>query len=196
MRHAICLTIVAGLAAAGCARPAEKAAAPSATFAAADLDQKWDAATSGHFWWTSQGSQIVPYDYYTALELKDSQELFASNAHSERLRFITVPDKSTGNPGGLPIGFVKNQVQVNGLDVMGVTCAACHSAKWTINGTAVMVEGGPSKGDFQTFFFELIDSMTQTLAQADKFDRFAKPNAGIPPAPSAIGAKRGPGART
>ena len=121
-----------------------------------------------------RGSQIVPYDYYTALEVKDSQELFASNAHSERLRLITVSDKTTANPGGLPIGFVKNQAQVNGLDVMGVTCAACHSAKWKVNGTDVMIEGGPSKGDFQTFFFELIDSMTQTLAQADKFDRFAK----------------------
>ena len=172
-RLAIWLTVVAGLGAAGCGRYSEKAADPAA-YAPVGLDQKWDKATSDHYWWTSQGSQIIPYDYYTALELKDSQELFASNAHSERLRFITVSDKSAANPGGLPIGFVKNQKQVGGLDIMGITCAACHSAKWTINGTSVMVEGGPSKGDFQTFFFELIDSATQTLAQQDKFDRFAK----------------------
>src|SRR6187401_982400 len=155
LRHAIWLPIVVGLAAAGCNRYSEKATDPAA-YAAVGLDQKWDKVTSDHFWWTSQGSQIIPYDYYTALELKDSQELFASNAHSERLRFITVSDKSPANPGGLPIGFVKNQKQVDGLDIMGVTCAACHSAKWKIAGADVMVEGGPSKGDFQTFFFELI----------------------------------------
>jgi len=176
MRHAIrpiMFVGLVGLAAAGCARPADKAAAPT-SFTSADLDQKWDAATSGHYWWTSQGSQIVPYAYFTALELKDSQELFISNAHFERLRMITVSGKSATNPDGLPIGFVRNQAKVNGLDVMGVTCAACHSAKWKIGGTDVMVEGGPSKGDFQTFFFELIDSVTQTLGESDKFDRFAK----------------------
>ena len=138
------------------------------------LDQKWTEATSQHYWWTSQGSQIAPYDYFTALELKDSQELFASSAHFDRLRYVTAPGKSGRNPGGLAIGFVKNDTKVDGLDVVGFTCAGCHTAKWKINGTDVLVEGGGTKGDAQTFLYELIDSMTQTLEQQDKFDRFAK----------------------
>jgi hypothetical protein len=137
------------------------------------LDQQWSEATSEHYWWTSQGSQIAPYDYFTALELKDSQELFASSAHFDRLRYITVPGKSASNPGGLAIGFVRNEVKVDGLDIVGFTCAGCHSAKWKINGTDVVVDGGPTKGDAQTFLYELIDSMTQTLEQQEKFDRFA-----------------------
>lgn len=146
------------------------------------LDQKWSKSTSQHFWWTSQGSQIVPYDYFTALELKDSQELFAGSPHFDRLRYITVPAKSAMNPGGLPIGFVKNQVKVDGLDIMGMSCSACHTAKWKINGVDVLVEGGPSKGDTQNFLYELIDSMTQTLGQGDKFDRFAQRVGGDPAA--------------
>jgi len=138
------------------------------------LDQQWTEATSQHYWWTSQGSQVAPYDYFTALEVKDSQELFASSSHFDRLRYVTVPAKSERNPGGLAIGFVKNEAKVGGLDVVGFTCAACHTAKWKINGTDVIVEGGPTKGDAQAFLYELIASMTQTLEQADKFDRFAQ----------------------
>src|ERR1700694_328120 len=73
----------------------------------AALDQKWSKETAEHFWWTSQGSQIVPYDGFLALEMPDSQELFSGNAHFERLRYITVTGRSAKNPGGLPIGFVK-----------------------------------------------------------------------------------------
>jgi mono/diheme cytochrome c family protein len=157
---------------AGCGTTPKKD--PAAGWDPIQLDQRWSAATSQHYWWTSQGSQVVPYDYITALELKDSQELFASAAHFDRLRFVNVAGKSAANPGGLPIGLVKNQAQVDGQDVMGLTCAACHTAKWKINGVDVIIEGGPSKGDFQMFFNELIDSMTQTIDQPEKFDRFAK----------------------
>jgi len=80
------------------------------------LDQQWTEATSQHYWWTSQGSQVAPYDYFTALEVKDSQELFASSSHFDRLRYVTVPAKSERNPGGLAIGFVKNEAKVDGLD--------------------------------------------------------------------------------
>ncbi len=146
-------------------------AKPSAVLA---LDQKWSKETAEHFWWTSQGSQVVPYDWFMALEMPDSQELFSSNAHFERLRYITVTEKSPKNPGGLPIGYVKNQEKVDGLDILGLSCAACHTAKWVINGTAVQVEGGPAMGDTQTFLEELVASMTQTIDQPEKFDRFAK----------------------
>ena len=152
------------------------------------LDQKWNDKTSQHFWWTSQGSQVVPYDYLIALEEKDSEELFATNAHFERLRYINQP-KSAMNPGGLPIGLVKNDVKVDGLDIMGFSCSACHTARWTINGTDVLVEGGPGKGDMQMFFTNLFDSERQTLERPDKFDRFAKRVGGDPAAVKASLAK-------
>ena len=159
-------------------KPATTSEPPASSYPAkgdrVSLDQQWDANTSEHYWWTSQGSQVIPYAYFTALELKDSEELFASPSHFDRLRYINPPGKSDRNPGNLAIGFVKNQEKVDGLEIVGFTCAACHMAKWQINGTDVIVEGGPTKGDAQTFLYDLIDGMTQTLEQPDKFDRFAK----------------------
>jgi hypothetical protein len=160
------LALVALLLATGCG--------DSKPYAAAGLDQKWSKETAEHFWWTSQGSQIVPYDWFLALEMPDSQELFSGNAHFERLRYITVTERSAKNPGGLPIGFVKNQEKVDGLDIMGMSCSACHTAKWVINGVTVQVEGGPAMGDTQTFLEELVASMTQTIDEPGKLDRFAK----------------------
>jgi mono/diheme cytochrome c family protein len=169
------LALVALLFATGCGDSAKKEYGDaSKPYAAAALDQKWSKETAEHFWWTSQGSQIVPYDWFLALEMPDSQELFSGDAHFERLRYITVTEKSAKNPGGLPIGFVKNQKKVDGLDILGMSCSACHTAKWIINGVAVQVEGGPAMGDTQTFLEELVASMTQTIDQPGKFDRFAK----------------------
>ena len=164
------LALAVLLLAAGCGDSARKQYAAVALA----LDQKWSKETADHFWWTSQGSQIVPYDWFLALEMPNSQELFSGNAHFERLRYITVSEKSAKNPGGLPIGYVKNREQVDGLDILGLSCSACHTAKWMIKGVAVQVEGGPAMGDTQTFLEELVASMTQTIDQPDKFDRFAK----------------------
>ena len=161
------LALAVLLLAAGCGDSARK------QYAAVGLDQKWSKETADHFWWTSQGSQIVPY-WFLALEMPNSQELFSGKAHFERLRYITVSEKSAKNPGGLPIGYVKNREQVDGLDILGLSCSACHTAKWMIKGVAVQVEGGPAMGDTQTFLEELVASMTQTIDQPDKFDRFAK----------------------
>jgi mono/diheme cytochrome c family protein len=175
VRHTLLLSLITVLACTGCGDrgdPTEQA--PSVAWQPGDLDQQWTQETSDHFWYTSQGSQIVPYDYFMALELANSEELIASREHFERLRYITPPSTSARNPDGLPIGFVKNQQTADGLEILGVTCAACHTAKWQINGTDVIVDGGPSKGDFQTFFRELIASMSQTLDQPEKYARFAK----------------------
>jgi len=173
------LLMAALIALSGCRGEGPAADAPA--WKNSSLDQKWNDKTSQHFWWTSQGSQVVPYDYLIALEEKDSEELFATNAHFERLRYINQP-KSAMNPGGLPIGLVKNDVKVDGLDIMGFSCSACHTARWTINGTDVLVEGGPGKGDMQMFFTNLFDSERQTLERPDKFDRFAKRVGGDPAA--------------
>jgi len=72
---------LAVLLAAGCGDSARRehtdAAKPCAAVA---LDQKWSKETADHFWWTSQGSQIVPYGWFLALEMPNSQELFSGNA--------------------------------------------------------------------------------------------------------------------
>ena len=56
------------------------------------LDQGWNHDTSMEWWYTSQGSRIIPYDWFRALERSDSEEMFNSKTNlEERLRFIGRP---------------------------------------------------------------------------------------------------------
>lgn len=90
------------------------------------LDQGWDESDSLWFYYTTQGSGLLPYDFFIALEQADSTELFGSNANIHRYRYL--PQKPTFfNPDGLPVGFVKDKYQ--GHSYLGYTCATCPTAK-------------------------------------------------------------------
>lgn len=43
------------------------------------LEQGWDDDTREAFYFTSQGSQLIPYDWFLALEQADKAEPFRSN---------------------------------------------------------------------------------------------------------------------
>ena len=137
------------------------------------LDQGWDQATSWEWWYTSQGSRVMPYDWYLALERTDSEELVRSNANMERLRFITWPAHPRWNPDGLPIGFVEDKDADSGRRYFGFTCAACHTGRIEYDGKTVIVEGAPAHSDFERFVAEIGESLQQTLDDGDKFARFA-----------------------
>src|SRR5437764_324511 len=89
-----------------------------------DLQQNWDRTTKEQFWFKDQGSEMLPYDWYLALEQASSTTLFRDSAKMERLRFTQGPT-STLNPDGLPIGFTKNVDRATGVSYVGLTCAAC-----------------------------------------------------------------------
>ena len=111
------------------------------------LDQGWTADERERFYYTTQGSQLIPYDWFLALETV-SGEPFRSDAHLARLRFIPQP-KGDRNRDGLPVGFVKDDNPDNVFDIkraflgenyanrdyprtnvwLGLTCAACHTAQ-------------------------------------------------------------------
>src|SRR5271157_295963 len=82
-------------------------AAQSSGDAVIYLDQAWSQADREWFYQVSQGAQIISYDIFLNLEVADSQELFRSDANSERYGLITQPPGSPYNPDGLPIGISK-----------------------------------------------------------------------------------------
>jgi mono/diheme cytochrome c family protein len=126
------------------------------------------------WWFTSQGSRIIPYNWFLALEQADSEELVRSNENLEnRLRFIAWPAHPKWNPDGLPIGFTKDNDAKTGKAYMGVNCAACHTSKIEFNGKAVLTEGGPAHADFDRFITEIGDSLQAVLDNDQKFARFA-----------------------
>lgn len=73
------------------------------------LWQNWNDEQRQKFWFTPQGSQIIPYGWVAALEQPDSRNLFFENGNLDQLRYI--PQHPTPyNPDGLPIGFTKDKV--------------------------------------------------------------------------------------
>ncbi len=136
------------------------------------LDQSWNRKTRDDFWFTSQGSQILPYTWFVHLERANSVELFRNVDHMDELRYIPV-ESSAANPGGLPIGFALDTDQITGRAWMGLTCSACHTNQLNYNGTIILIEGAPALANFTKFFNELILALDKTYMNTNKFDRFA-----------------------
>jgi alpha-amylase len=134
------------------------------------LDQNWSASESNRFHFTPQGSQIIPYDWFLALEQADSPTPFRDNRNMLKYRYLT-EQPSPLNPDGLPVGFVSDQGQ--GRAWLGMTCAACHTTEIHLGKTAYRVDGAPTHGDVQAFLTGMVAAMQQTQNDSTKFARFA-----------------------
>ena len=120
------------------------------------LDQGWDEADSLWFYNTTQGSALLPYDFFLVLEKAESDQLFRSNENIDKFRYL--PQKKTFfNPDALPVGFVKETYR--GKDYVGFTCAACHTAQINYKGEAIRIDGGPAMADMVAFLTELQKAM-------------------------------------
>ena len=137
------------------------------------LDQGWDTQTQMSFWFTSQGSQIIPYRWFLALERAESIEPFRSRAHIEQLGYLPAdPGPGAWNPDGLPVGFTR-ATDAKGQDWMGLSCAACHTGQINFKGRGLRIDGAPALADFNRFFAELVAALQATQVDEAKFQRFA-----------------------
>lgn len=137
------------------------------------LPQGWDAHTRERFWFTSQGSQLIPYDWFLVLEEAGSTNLFRSDANMEALRYLPSV-ASRRNPDALPIGFARD----DRTGYVGFTCAACHTGRVDYEGQKYLIEGGPTLGHFNRFLHELVQALVETHGDDPKFDRFAQARLG------------------
>src|SRR5688572_28804385 len=151
---------------------------PAATAASTPtwVPQGWSEKDREAFWFTPQGSLLVPYAWFLNLEQATSTTPFRDDGHMDALRYLPAP-KFTLNPDALPIGFVRDRLRP---DMLGLTCAACHTNRVEHAGAVVQVEGGPAHGDFQSFLSELVSALQATAADDAKFQRFAAKVAGEP----------------
>ena len=138
------------------------------------LEQNWNYATRMEWWYTSQGSRVIPYEWFLALELPDSETLVRSNENLESLRFIPWPAHEKWNPDGLPIGFVKDIDADTHVAHIGFNCSACHTGLVKHGDDVVLVEGAPAHSDFDRFITQIGESLIKTLADEAKFARFAE----------------------
>jgi hypothetical protein len=123
------------------------------------LDQKWSPADSLWFYTTTQGSDLVPYDFFMALQDPETGKVFSS---SETLYdYGYLPQVATkSNPDALPVGFVKDTYK--GTAYVGFTCAACHTGQVNYKGVAMRIDGGPAGSDMDSFLQAMGKAMTAT----------------------------------
>ena len=135
------------------------------------LDQGWKPTDSLWFYTTTQGSDLLPYDFFMALEQTGTPEPFRSNENLNRYRYL--PQKATySNPDALPVGFVKDSYR--GKEYLGFTCAACHTGQVNYKGTAIRIDGSPAGSDMDSFVRDLAEALRATLANDDTRKRFVK----------------------
>ncbi len=139
------------------------------------LDQNWneDNQLRTLSYTTSQGSQLIPYDWF--INLKDAKTglPLTSDIVVERLKYL--PDyqaDSNTNPDKLPIGFVKDTDPETG-DWIGINCAACHTAQIVVGNTAIRIDGGPGMGDYIAMIQTVKNAIDNTLAKPRLFKKFA-----------------------
>lgn len=172
-------------------------AKPYSGYEATWLDQSWSENERHDFYYVTQGSQLVPYAWFLALEQADNETPFRDDAHMASLGYITQAPEPRRNPDGLPIGFVNDDNPDNVSITMqlrrafvgaeydaehfpltnswlGLTCAACHTADLTYQGQVIRVDGGAAMSDHQSFLAELARSLETTLAEDEKFKRFER----------------------
>jgi len=146
------------------------------------LNKNWTDEERQKYYHTSQGSQVMPYDWFIALEQPNNKQLFQSNEYLTRMRIIPDPNPM-GNPDLLPIGFAKDDPDpITGVQNVGLTCAFCHTSQLTYHGMGIRIDGAPGIVNFDTFLSQLVVAVAATvqpkftanLFDSGKFDRFAR----------------------
>jgi hypothetical protein len=124
------------------------------------LDQNWTAAQRKRYHHTPQGTRLVPYEWFKALEQPCLSLLgcgmFTDPAYLDRFGFIPSEADPEMNPDGLPVGFAVDREFVDPLTkktypVVGLNCAACHTNEMYYGKYAVQVEGAPATIEVTSF---------------------------------------------
>lgn len=135
------------------------------------LDQAWKAPDSLWFYTTTQGSDLLPYDFFVVLEQADSREPFLTPENMNRYRYLP-QDKTSFNPDGLPVGMVADTYKHK--TYMGFTCAACHTSQINYKGTGIRIDGGQAAADMNSFMNDLGKALAATQDDGEKKKRFVE----------------------
>lgn len=128
------------------------------------LDQGWLPADSLWFYTTTQGSDLIPYDFFMELEQPGTGKLLRSNDVLYDYGYLAQTATSK-NPDGLPVGFVKDTYKRK--DYLGFSCSACHTGQVNYNGVAIRIDGGPAGSDMENFLTDLAKAMTALQGDAN-----------------------------
>lgn len=136
------------------------------------LDQQWSYEDRQRFYYTPEGSYLIPYAWFMALEAADSNVKFSDPNNIYSYGYLVEDVSSLANPDHLPIGFAQEPVEGDEA-WLGYSCAACHTNDIRYKRRTIRIDGAPTLSDFAAFNNGLIKALESTIANGDRFDRFA-----------------------
>lgn len=144
--------------------------------------QGWCENERQHYYRLPQGTEFfgLQYDWIASLEKPVGKKPLVTRKYMQRLGYIYDPaTTNTNNPSDLPVGLTWHYDPETKAKMLDVSCAACHSAQMTYQGTALVIDGGPGGHalpslDPTQFIANSIVSLTITYINPLKFNRFAK----------------------
>jgi len=168
---------------AGCGLLAPEVPPPPSAERSITLDQAWTPDQAARFHHLTQGTSTfgIPYTWLISLEqprLSLSEvPLFIEPEYLSRFGFIPSPT-SPQNPDGLPIGFARDPEAVDPIsgetrDIVGFTCAACHTGRITYRGASMIIEGGAAMIDTGKFRASLGLALAYTYYVPGRLARFS-----------------------
>jgi len=154
------------------------------------LDQNVSKDKLSWFYHADQGTRTfgIPYEWFMALEQPvislTSVDLLSDPAYLDRYGFI--PDTIIPGKKALPIGFAqggpmsdpsgapwRNPSNKQDMTGVGLTCAGCHTGRFTYKDTAVIIDGGPALTDLFKLKQGMGVALLFTRFVPGRFSRFA-----------------------
>jgi hypothetical protein len=154
--------------------------------------QGWTNAQREQYYRTPQGSLIIPYSWFLALEQPGigNRAPFSSEENLARYDLVPGPDTRL-NPDHLPVGITKQTIDADHLEAMGCgpppcragsslhadwltySCAACHTTLINYQGKTLGIEGGRGRWNFTVFNTTMANLLLITSFSPSRFERFA-----------------------
>ncbi len=144
-------------------------------------DQGWSDAQRLSFHHTAQGTRLIPYAWFRALEQPCLRlfgcELFMDKQYLSRFGFLPSQQDAELNPDTLPIGFAlqndfHDPIAQKTYPAVGLTCAACHTGALQYGGYTVVVDGAPAMIEVTQFQKALGVAMAFTQYLPFRYKRF------------------------
>ena len=120
------------------------------------------------FYHLDMGGEIIPLDWLRGLESSRTGQQFLENIE----RFGLLPDPV--NRDGLPVGLTTAESRDSRLvgKMVGINCAACHTAELSYRGQRLRIDGGTGMFDATAFATELTESIAATLGSTKQLLAF------------------------
>lgn len=135
------------------------------------VNQGWNDSDRSFFYFSPQGSPILPLDYFLSLEQPGSTEPFLDHYYLSDLGMIFWNDP-VANPHSLPIGLTVDTGRIGNEAQLGMNCSACHVTQIRVGEEVALIDGGVSHFDIWRFMSSLDSALVETFQDEARLRRF------------------------